>query len=75
MLPPQAEAPDEDLVSLVYFYEADRDTVVEALQPPIGRPNDYPPVRVGGLPARAAGRHHHRLSDGFVPATRVWRRA
>jgi isopenicillin N synthase-like dioxygenase len=44
VLPPQAEAPDEDLVSLVYFYEADRDTVVEALQPPIGRANDYPPV-------------------------------
>jgi isopenicillin N synthase-like dioxygenase len=44
VLPPQAEAPDEDLVSLVYFYEADRDTVVEALQPPIGKANDYPPV-------------------------------
>lgn len=45
VLPPQAEAPDEDLVSLVYFYEADVDTVVESLAPPIGRPNDYPPVR------------------------------
>jgi isopenicillin N synthase-like dioxygenase len=45
VLPPQAEAPDEDLVSLVYFYEADRDTMVEALQPPIGRPNEYAPVR------------------------------
>jgi isopenicillin N synthase-like dioxygenase len=44
VLPPQAAAPDEDLVSLVYFYEADHDTVVEALQPPIGRPNDYEPV-------------------------------
>jgi isopenicillin N synthase-like dioxygenase len=44
VLPPQAEAPDEDLVSLVYFYEANRDTVVEALRPPIGKPNDYPPV-------------------------------
>jgi isopenicillin N synthase-like dioxygenase len=44
VLPPQADAPDEDLVSLVYFYEADHDTVVEALQPPIGKPNDYPPV-------------------------------
>ena len=44
MLPPQAEAPDEDLVSLVYFYEADHDTVVEALQPPIGRPNEHEPV-------------------------------
>ena len=44
VLPPQAEAPDEDLVSLVYFYEADRDTVVEALAPPLGKANEYPPV-------------------------------
>ena len=44
VLPPQAEAPDEDLVSLVYFYEADHDAVIEALQPPIGRPNKYAPV-------------------------------
>ncbi|MEO7234878.1 MAG: 2-oxoglutarate and iron-dependent oxygenase domain-containing protein [Lapillicoccus sp.] len=44
VLPPQADAPDEDLVSLVYFYEADRDTVVEALGPPIGEPHDYAPV-------------------------------
>jgi isopenicillin N synthase-like dioxygenase len=44
VLPPQAAAPDEDLVSLVYFYEADHDTVVEALQPPVGRANDYEPV-------------------------------
>jgi isopenicillin N synthase-like dioxygenase len=44
VLPPQAEAPDEDLVSLVYFYEADHDTVVHALRPPIGMPNDYEPV-------------------------------
>ena len=44
VLPPQADAPDEDLVSLVYFYETDRDTVVESLQPPVGQPNDYPPV-------------------------------
>ncbi len=44
VLPPQAEAPDEDLVSLVYFYEADHDTVVHSLQPPIGRPNSYEPV-------------------------------
>jgi isopenicillin N synthase-like dioxygenase len=45
VLPPQAEAPDEDLVSLVYFYEADRDATIEALRPPIGRRADYPPVR------------------------------
>jgi isopenicillin N synthase-like dioxygenase len=44
VLAPQAEAPDEDLVSLVYFYEADYDAIIESLQPPIGRPNSYAPV-------------------------------
>ena len=44
VLPPQAEAPDEDLVSLVYFYEADHDAVIESLRPPIGKPNDFAPV-------------------------------
>jgi hypothetical protein len=44
VLPPQAEAPDEDLVSLVYFYEADHDAVIEALKPPVGRRSDYGPV-------------------------------
>jgi isopenicillin N synthase-like dioxygenase len=44
VLPPQAVAPDEDLVSLVYFYEADRDAVVEALRPPIGKQHDHEPV-------------------------------
>jgi len=44
VLPPQAEAPDEDLVSLVYFYEANHDAVIEALRPPIGRRSDYGPV-------------------------------
>ena len=44
VLPPQAQAPDEDLVSLVYFYEADHDAVIESLQPPVGRRNDDPPV-------------------------------
>ena len=31
-------------MSLVYFYEADHDTVVHSLQPPVGRPNTYQPV-------------------------------
>jgi isopenicillin N synthase-like dioxygenase len=44
VLPPQPEAPDEDLVSLVYFYETDHDAVIEAMRPPIGRANDYGPV-------------------------------
>ncbi len=44
VLPPQAEAPEEDLVSLVYFYEADHDAVIESLQPPVGLPNEFDPV-------------------------------
>lgn len=44
VLPPQADAPHEDLVSLVYFYEADWNAMIPALQPPVGRPNDYEPV-------------------------------
>ncbi|MFC5060669.1 isopenicillin N synthase family dioxygenase [Actinomycetospora atypica] len=44
VLPPQASAPDEDLVSLVFFYELDPDTVVESLGPPLGR-TAAPPVR------------------------------
>jgi isopenicillin N synthase-like dioxygenase len=44
VLPPQAQAPEEDLVSLVYFYEADHDAVIESLKPPIAPPNDYAPV-------------------------------
>jgi isopenicillin N synthase-like dioxygenase len=47
VLPPQAEAPDEDLVSLVYFYEADHDAVIESLQPPIGKRGGYAPVVSG----------------------------
>ncbi|GAA3384219.1 isopenicillin N synthase family dioxygenase [Cryptosporangium minutisporangium] len=46
VLPPQADAPDEDLVSLVYFYEANHDAVVETLEPPIGRAA-HPPVVCG----------------------------
>jgi isopenicillin N synthase-like dioxygenase len=44
VLPPQATAPDEDLVSLVYFYELDPHTVVESLGPPVGH-TAAPPVR------------------------------
>jgi isopenicillin N synthase-like dioxygenase len=44
VLPPSADAPAESLISLVYFHETNHDTVVEALQPPIGRPNRHPPV-------------------------------
>jgi isopenicillin N synthase-like dioxygenase len=44
VLPPSADAPAESLISLVYFHETNHDTVVEALQPPIGRPNTHAPV-------------------------------
>jgi isopenicillin N synthase-like dioxygenase len=45
VLPPAAEATGESLISLVHFHETNHDTVVEALQPPIGRPNTHAPVR------------------------------
>jgi isopenicillin N synthase-like dioxygenase len=44
VLPPNADAPNESLISLVYFHETNYDTVVHALQPPIGKPNSYEPV-------------------------------
>ncbi|MBB2991733.1 isopenicillin N synthase-like dioxygenase [Mycolicibacterium iranicum] len=37
VLPPQADAPEEDLVSLIYFYEANHDALVTPLDPPIGK--------------------------------------
>lgn len=37
VLPPQLHAPEEDLVSLIYFYEANHDAVVTPLDPPVGR--------------------------------------
>ncbi|WP_433565650.1 isopenicillin N synthase family dioxygenase [Nocardia sp. CA-151230] len=44
VLPPQASAPDEDLVSLIYFYELDHDARVTPLEPPIGRVSGLAPV-------------------------------
>lgn len=49
VLPPQEAHPDEDLVSLVYFYEADHDTVVAPLQPPVGRERGLPTVVSGAF--------------------------
>jgi hypothetical protein len=43
VLAPPPEAPEEDLLSLVYFYEADHDAVIESLPSPIGT-TSYPPV-------------------------------
>jgi isopenicillin N synthase-like dioxygenase len=44
VLPPQPEAPEEDLVSLIYFYEANHDALVTPLAPPIGKVAGLEPV-------------------------------
>lgn len=36
VLPPQDSAPEEDLVSLVFFYECNTDALIESMPPPIG---------------------------------------
>ncbi len=43
VLAPPADAPSEELMSLVYFYDCDPHTVVESLPAPIGRV-PHPPV-------------------------------
>jgi isopenicillin N synthase-like dioxygenase len=37
VLPPDPSAPDEELVSLIFFYECNPDAWIEPLRPPIGR--------------------------------------
>jgi isopenicillin N synthase-like dioxygenase len=44
VLPPQPEAPEEDLVSLIYFYEANHDALVTPLVPPVGKVAGLEPV-------------------------------
>ncbi|UXA11823.1 isopenicillin N synthase family oxygenase [Mycobacterium sp. SMC-8] len=44
VLPPQPHAPEEDLVSLIYFYEANHDALVAPLAPPVGRVSGLEPV-------------------------------
>ncbi|MCV7173287.1 isopenicillin N synthase family oxygenase [Mycobacterium manitobense] len=44
VLPPQPHAPEEDLVSLIYFYEANHDARVTPLAPPVGRVAGLTPV-------------------------------
>lgn len=44
VLPPQADAPNEELVSLVFFFELDHDALVTPLAPPVGRRADLDPV-------------------------------
>jgi isopenicillin N synthase-like dioxygenase len=44
VLPPSATAPDEELVSLIYFYEVNPDARIESLPAPVGTVA-YEPVR------------------------------
>lgn len=47
VLPPPAAAPNEELISLVLFLEADADAMVNPFPPPIGRTANYGPVTAG----------------------------
>jgi len=44
VLPPQQHAPDEDLISLVFFYEANYDAHIMPLAPPAGKEAGLKPV-------------------------------
>ena len=43
VLPPDASAPDEDLVSLIFFYETNHDARISSLPAPLGQ-TTYPDV-------------------------------
>jgi isopenicillin N synthase-like dioxygenase len=47
VLPPSAEAPDEELISLIMFFETDVTSVVEPFAAPIGGGAWYAPVTAG----------------------------
>jgi isopenicillin N synthase-like dioxygenase len=47
VLPPSADAPDEELISLIMFFETDVTAVVEPFAPPVGGGAWYPPVTAG----------------------------
>jgi isopenicillin N synthase-like dioxygenase len=44
VLPPSPEAPNEELISLVVFFEANMDAIIEPLAPPVGGGCTYPAV-------------------------------
>jgi isopenicillin N synthase-like dioxygenase len=44
VLPPQPDAPHEELMSLIYFFELDHDALVRPLTAPVARRTDLEPV-------------------------------
>ena len=44
VLPPQPDAPHEELISLIFFYELDHDALVTPLPAPVARHTDLGPV-------------------------------
>lgn len=44
VLPPSADAPNEELISLIMFMQPDMDQVIEPLAPPVGGGVAYPPI-------------------------------
>jgi len=44
VLPPQPDAPHEELISLIFFYELDHDALVTPLPEPVARRTDLAPV-------------------------------
>lgn len=47
VLPPSPDAPDEELISLIFFFEANLEQLIESFPPPLGRAHDYQPVTAG----------------------------
>lgn len=54
VLPPQDQAPDEELISLIQFCDANVDAVIEPMAPPIGTNTDLPPIEAGEYLRRRA---------------------
>ena len=59
VLPPPESAPDEDLVSLVFFYETNHDALIESMPAPTGV-RSYTTGRRRRLPDREVHRHQRR---------------
>ncbi len=55
VLAPPADAPDEELVSLVFFFEANPEAKITPLAPPIGGDADMDPVVSGELILKKVG--------------------